>query len=334
MARDGPPSAACSASRVCMNRAACSADSACSKEHMTPSPVVLTTRPSNSKAASRRRRRQRSIRESAWASPSSSYSRVLPLISANSTAQEKGLVRIAFADGARLSLGPRSRFHVAALAGATGRGAKAAAVSDFYLLQGWTKLALAPKAAPLRVTTPLFGFGSAEGVLVLHVESAEASMFVESGVLRLADGLVRATPASPVAVGAGQFYMRRADQRGVLQPRPAPAFVAAMPPYYRDNLPERLAAFKDRDVSPRRLGDLTYEEVEPWLKGPPELRRPLMQRMRARAQDPEFRKALIANLRFHPEWDPMLFPEKHLPKPPPLVDAAKAPPNAAEATPA
>ena len=247
---------------------------------------------------------------------------------------DKGLVQIAFADGARVSLGPRSRFHVAALAGATGRGAKAAAVSDFYLLQGWTKLALAPKAAPLRVTTPLFGFGSADGVLVLRVESAEASLFVESGALRLAEGFVRATPASPVAVGAGQFYMRRADQRGVLQPRPAPAFVAAMPPYYRDNLPERLAAFKDRDVSPRRLGDLTYEEVEPWLKGPPELRRPLMQRMRARAQDPEFRKALIANLRFHPEWDPILFPEKHLPKPPPLVDAAKAPPTAAEATPA
>jgi hypothetical protein len=126
-------------------------------------------------------------------------------------------------------------------------------------------------------------------------------------------------------VSAGQFYARKADQKGVLQARPAPGFVAGMPSYYRDNLPERLARFKDRDVSPRRLADLAYQDVEPWLKGPPELRRPLMQRLRARAQDPEFRKALIANLRFHPEWDRILFPEKYLPKPPPAADAAPAP---------
>jgi hypothetical protein len=238
---------------------------------------------------------------------------------------DKGLVQIEFAGGTRVSLGPLSRFHVAALAGTAGRGAKESAVSDFYLLQGWSKLALAPKSAPLRVTTPLFGFGSADAVVVLHVESAEASLFVERGAVRLAEGFVRATPASPVAVGAGQSYVRRADQRGVLQPRPAPGFIAGMPGYYRDNLPERLAGFKDRDVSPRRLGDLAYEEVEPWLKGPPELRRPLMQRMRVRAQDPEFRKALIANMRFHPEWDRILFPEKYLPKPAPAADAPSAP---------
>jgi hypothetical protein len=237
---------------------------------------------------------------------------------------DKGLVQIEFAGGTRVSLGPQTRFHVAALAGAA-RGAKEAAVSDFYLLQGWSKFALAPKAAPLRVTTLLFGFGSADAVVVLQVQSAEASLFVERGALRLAEGFVRATPSSPVAVGAGQFYVRRADQRGVLQPRPAPDFVAGMPAYYRDNLPERLARFKESDVSPRRLGDLAYQDVEPWLKGPPELRRPLMQRLRARAQDPEFRKALIANLRFHPEWDRILFPEKYLPKPVPAADAAPAP---------
>lgn len=244
---------------------------------------------------------------------------------------DKGLAQLELADGSRVSLGPQSRFHLASLATAGGAGVRGVSVSDFYLLQGWSKFALAPRAAPLRVTTPLFGFGSADAALVLHVDTAEGSLFVERGALRLAEGFVRATPASPVAVGAGQFYVRRADQRGVLQPRPAASFVSGMPAYYRDNLPERLAAFKDRDVSPRRLGDLSYEAVEPWLKGPPELRRPLMQRMRARAQDPEFRKALIANMRFHPEWDRILFPEKYLPKPTPLVDAAKAPPTAVDA---
>jgi hypothetical protein len=238
---------------------------------------------------------------------------------------DKGLVQIELVGGTRISLGPQSRFHVATLAGTAGRGTKEAPVSDFYLLQGWSKFALGAKSPPLRVTTPLFGFGSADAVLVLQVESAEASLFVERGAVRLAEGFVKATPGSPIAVSAGQFYVRRAEQKGSLQPRPAPGFVAGMPGYYRDNLPERLAGFKDRDVPPRRLGDVAYRDVEPWLKGPPELRRPLMQRLRARAHDAEFRNAVIANMRFHPEWDRILFPEKYLPKPKP-TPGADAPP--------
>src|SRR5262245_47534019 len=89
---------------------------------------------------------------------------------------DKGLVQIELGGGARVSLGPQSRFHVATLASAAGAGAKGAPVSDFYLLKGWSKFALAPQAAPLRVTTPLFGFGSADAVAVLHVDSAEASL--------------------------------------------------------------------------------------------------------------------------------------------------------------
>jgi len=240
---------------------------------------------------------------------------------------DKGLVQIELAEGTRLSLGPQSRFHVAALAGAgpTGRGAKGAAISDLYLLQGWSKFALAPSAAPLRLTTPLFGLGTAEAVAVVQVQRAEASIFVEKGGLRLSEGFVRATPTSAVSLSAGNFYVRKADQKGVLQARPEPAFVTGMPRQYRDNLPQRLAKFKEREVSPRRLGELAYEDVEPWLKGPPELRRPITQRLRARANDPEFRKAVIANMRFHPEWDRILFPEKYEPKPPPGPGPAPAP---------
>ena len=42
-----------------------------------------------------------------------------------------------------------------------------------------------------------------------------------------------------------------------------------------------------------------------------------MQRFIPKAHDPAFRQALVANLRSHPEWDPILFPEKYKPKPPP-----------------
>jgi hypothetical protein len=242
---------------------------------------------------------------------------------------DKGLVQIGFADGTKLSLGPQSRFHVATLpapgAGTAGRGAKGAAVSDLYLLQGWSKFALARPATPLRLTTPLFGLGTAEAVAVLHVGSEEANLFVEKGELRLSEGFVKASATSAVNVRAGQFYARKAEQKGTLLPRPAPAFVAAMPRHYQDNLPERLAKHKEREVAPRRLGDLAYADVEAWLKGPPELRRPMMQRLRSHAREPQFREALIANLSFHPEWDRILFPDKYKPKPPPAAGSGAAP---------
>jgi len=56
---------------------------------------------------------------------------------------------------------------------------------------------------------------------------------------------------------------------------------------------------------------VSYAEVEAWLKAPPEIRRPLVPRFQSRASDPAFRSALVANLRFHPEWDPVLYPEKY-----------------------
>jgi hypothetical protein len=214
---------------------------------------------------------------------------------------EKGLVQIGFGDGTRLSLGPQSRVHVAALAS---RGAKAQAVSDFYLLRGWSKVATAAPAAPLRLSTPLFALATNQAVFVLQLQSKDASVFVEGGELRLPDGFVK----------AGQFYTRSAGQRGALQPRAPAAFVAAMPRPYQDNLPERLAKLKEREVPPRRLGELTYADVQAWLTGPSELRRPIVQRLRSRARDPEFRKALIANMPLHPEWDRIVFPDKYKPK--------------------
>jgi len=240
---------------------------------------------------------------------------------------EKGLVQIGLADGTKLSLGPRSRFHVAVLAapggGADERGAKGAVVSDFYLLQGWSKFSITRPAARVRLTTPLFGLVAGESTAVLQVQSGEGSVFVEKGELRLSEGFVKASTTSAITVRAGQFYSRKTDREGTTQARPVPAFVAGMPAQYRDNLPDRPAKFKE--VVPRRLGDLAYADVELWLKGPPDLRRPIMQRLRPLAREPEFRKAVIANMRFHPEWDRVLFPDKYKSKQPPPASPIPAP---------
>ena len=45
-------------------------------------------------------------------------------------------------------------------------------------------------------------------------------------------------------------------------------------------------------------------------------RRQFIERWRVKAREGAFRSALVANLTHHPEWDPILFPEKYLPKKP------------------
>ena len=228
---------------------------------------------------------------------------------------DKGTAQIEFADGCILSLGPKSRFYIGGL---TSRGAaKGGGISDFYLMQGWSKLASGKSAAPLRITTPVFGLGTADATAVIQLADGEGAMFVETGEVRLTEGFVKASPTSPVRLRAGEFFNRKADQKGATAARPTPGFIAAMPRPYVDNLPSRIGKYKDREVNPRATGDLAYADVELWLKAPPEIRRPLMQRFIPKAHDPAFRRELVANLRSHPEWDPILFPEKYKPKPPP-----------------
>jgi hypothetical protein len=237
---------------------------------------------------------------------------------------DKGLAQFEFADGLILSLGPGARFYAAALAS---RAAKSGGISELYLMRGWVKFTNPKAAAPLRLSTPVFGIAAVDAVAVAQIGDAEGAIFVETGEARLAEGFVKAVPSSPIRVRGGEYFTRRSETRGATQPRPAGAFVSAMPKSYMDNLPTRMAKWKDREVQPRPLGELAYGDIEMWLKAPPEIRKALMRPFIPKAnQDLAFRTALIANLRSHPEWDPILFPEKYKPKPPPEPPAVEAPP--------
>ena len=48
--------------------------------------------------------------------------------------------------------------------------------------------------------------------------------------------------------------------------------------------------------------------MEAWLKAPPAIRKPMVARFEPRASDAAFRAGLVANLKFHPEWGPVLNP--------------------------
>jgi len=150
-------------------------------------------------------------------------------------------------------------------------------------------------------------------VLVLRSAPNEAALFVERGDARVVERGGGAAAGS--ALKQGDFYQRKPGAKGVVQGSPAPSFVQDMPRGFRDTLPLRADKFKDRPAAAREAPDFAYADVEPWLKAEPAVRRPLMQRWRVKAKEAPFRAALIANLGAHPEWDPILFPEKYLPKP-------------------
>jgi hypothetical protein len=238
---------------------------------------------------------------------------------------EKGLSELEFTDGMSLALGPKSR----ALALSVPRGRPAPA--NFYVTQGAAKLAGMQKGARVGIVTPLFTLQPQDGAAVILLSGAEGSAFIEAGEARLVEPSAR---GAPLRLRSGEYYTARPGQRATTASRPAKAFVDALPRLFLDPLPSRLARFKDRQVQPRRLDLVDYAEVETWLKAPLAIRRPMLARFRSRADNAAFRAALVENLRFHPEWDPVLFPEKYQPKEPEAEVARGAPAPAAPAGPA
>jgi hypothetical protein len=219
---------------------------------------------------------------------------------------ERAFMRLESADGTITDLGAISRLMVAP----ADRRARAG-IGDAFLLSGWLKLTAAPKGPPPAVWMPSVEVQEVTGTMVVRVLGDEVDLFVERGDARAA-----LRPAAPpaLALKAGEYFVRRSAQRPVVSPRPASNFLAALPPAFRDTLPSRLAKFAGSKVEPKRAAVFTYAEVEDWLTTDVAVRRHLLPRWRGRLSDAAFRAALVANLRAHPEWDPVLFPEKYKPK--------------------
>ena len=228
---------------------------------------------------------------------------------------DKGLAEIEFPDGAAIALGAGTRMLVISMP----RGRSAA--GDVHLMAGALKVSGVSKDARLRISTPIFTLWPVEGALVMIVRGGDGSVFVEGGAARLA------APPATYNLRSGEFFSRKDGQKGTVSQRPSKPFMDAMPKVFFDPLPSRMARYKDREAQPRRIEDVSYADVELWLKAPAGIRRPLVARFEPRAADPKFRSALEANLRFHPEWDPILFPEKYLP-PETAGEAAQAAPPA------
>jgi hypothetical protein len=205
-----------------------------------------------------------------------------------------------------------------------------------YFMNGWGKLSGArrdPKAeAPYEMRAPLFEIAPSAGTAVILATPIDVRLFVERGEIRLGERQ-RTGPSNAVTLKFGDTYARKGSARGTVVQDPSPDFLAKVPRNFRDTLPSRMDRFRDRDVKPKEGADFGYADVELWMKAEPSIRRPLVQRFKAKAfKDPAFKSAITANMSSHMEWDPVLYPEKYLPKDPPPPAPQVQPPVAPPTT--
>lgn len=235
---------------------------------------------------------------------------------------EGSFMQLEFADQAVAQFGPKTE----AMLGTTTDKKK----TDrwLYLMNGWAKVT-GPKAEDktggFEVRSRLFWSSVTPGVVVYAVKPEEVTLFVERGNARLAEQLAAATPG-PVGLKQGDYYQRRVNERGTSTTKPISEFLTEMPRGFRDSLPLRAERYAAQEVLPKEADAFAYADVSQWLKATePWLRKPFVQRWKPKAKEPAFRQGLIADLSLHTEWDPILFPEKYLPKKPPPPSQARPP---------
>ena len=100
------------------------------------------------------------------------------------------------------------------------------------------------------------------GSIILYSASGAADIYIETGTAIIFEAADRGQPAK-----AGQFFTRRPPKHVVVGNRPDGEFLASMPQPFRDTLPSRLSHFAGKKAAePKHDHDVTYAEVEPWLK--------------------------------------------------------------------
>ena len=213
------------------------------------------------------------------------------------------LLRLEWPDGTAADFGPDTQAMVGPPA--LGGRAKAPAV---YLLKGWLKLSSLGGASSPGVTTLRADVQAHKGAVVVLVSADETWVFAESGAAPLAERDLK--PPSAPTLKAGEVYLRQGSAKGTVAGRPSPMQMQRVPRGFRDSLPLRSAAFKDRSVTPRPAAPPSYADLSDWLTAEAGLRKPFTRRFADRARDAGFRGGLVANLARHPEWEPVLFPER------------------------
>ena len=217
----------------------------------------------------------------------------------------RGFAQVECDTGAIVALGSASQlffFSQSGYSGATG--------GELVLRSGWLKVETTSKVGPYLYDTPLLAGKTKDGTLVLQAGAELSEIFVESG----SAGIVELTGGGSGnefrPAKAGQFFSRNRGKNVAVSPRPAAAFMDAMPTPFRDTLPSGLSHIKGKPPEPRREREVSYADLRPWLLMPARWRRDFVTRFESRLNDPDFRRELESHIRDHPDWEAALHPDK------------------------
>jgi hypothetical protein len=236
-----------------------------------------------------------------------------------------GFVQLELTGGTIVAVGPSSRVMLLNPANHGGGRAAQSAATEVVLLSGWLKAETASNAGSYRYVMPLLGTATRDGTVVLHAGGEAAEIFVESGSVVMGEITPEGEWRGAADARAGQFFTRRAGRSISTWARPTPEFIDSVPRQFRDTLPHRAGRFAGTVVEPRRAHEVSYAEIQGWLRMPRAWRAGLVRQFEPRLHDPAFRKALAAHIRDHPEWDRLLHPESYEQKAPPANTSVNPP---------
>jgi hypothetical protein len=239
-----------------------------------------------------------------------------------------GFTQLEFGKGTIVALGASTRVYLLshpAVRGSDKTGEKSSA-AELVLLSGWLK-GESPKTGTYRYNAPLLAAVTRDGTVLVHASGEGAEIFVESGSADIGEISPEGNWRGMGTAKAGQIFIRRAGKSVTSQARPTPTFVESMPRPFQDTLPSRMSRFAEKRVEPKRDHEVTYSEIQPWLTIGHMWRKGFVRRFEPRLRDTAFRNALDAHMNEHPEWDPILHPEKYEPKAPPATQKPVSPPG-------
>ncbi len=218
------------------------------------------------------------------------------------------LVRVELDDGRLVDLGPSTQLMLLPRA-LVRDGAPVA-----YLLHGWAKLSGGPKDLAM-LATPRIDALRIGGTLIAGVSAGSTVLFAEAGSAELQARRREPRAPSMLPLAEGDALLLPATGAATRSRLLPPALRPQVPPAFVDTLPRRAERFAGRTVQPAAPAEVAYAEIAPWVNAEPALRAAFVQRLTPRSHDSAFRQALVAEMRLHPEWQPVLFPPPPRPKP-------------------
>jgi hypothetical protein len=217
------------------------------------------------------------------------------------TTAKTNLVRIEGSDQSTYDLGPETR----AMLAPAGFPARNERTPQLYLMQGWAKGTARGTREAAGIISPALEVLPFKGAVVVQQQKREHVTFVESGRVDLIE---RRVGSGTLPVNAGEFYGGEGNRRGAVAARPAPAWLQSVPRAFRDPLPLRAQAWRDKRVESTTLPGPTYAHLADWLTAEMTLRVQMPARFAPLARDPGFRAEITSHMAAHPEWGPIINP--------------------------